>query len=119
MSSRTVYTFNSSDFYRVAGGDELDPWFESTVEITKDLVLGATSAAASYIDTGAYAAGPLSFRAAFTSSAARATFLALLGTTHTLSNTRGRSSSAMLTKAKAIDAGGAYQWYCDVSFEQR
>lgn len=117
--SKTIYTFSASTFTRAISGDEFDPWFESTVEYTKDVVLGATAGADSYIDIGAGGAAPLSLRAAFASSAARATLLALLGTAHTLSNTRGRSASALLTKARAIDTGLVGVWYADLVFEQR
>jgi hypothetical protein len=114
-SGITVYTFQSITFARVADGDSLEPWFSGSGQgYTKDVVLGGASV---YLDVGATIYGPLSFRASFLSSADRAAFVALLFTSATLSNTRGRSGTAVLTKATPIDEGLYKQYFCDVAFE--
>ncbi len=119
MSGKTVWTFRSTTFSRAISSDEFDPWFEEDPQITKDTVLGATAAADSYIDIGATAYGPLELRAAFSSSSTREMFITNnLLQSGTLSNTRSRSATALLIKARRIDAPPGY-YYADCTFEKR
>jgi len=119
MSGITTYTFNGIAFTRIVNSEVDPPWFFDGLELTRDTVLDASSGASSYIDIGARATTALEFRATFTTAGARSSFTALLGTTHTLANTRGHSGSALLTKAKPVNSGMSSVWYCDVAFELR
>ena len=103
---------------REVSGDEFPPWFDAEPQITKDAVLGATTAAQSYLDTGAIVYPPLTIRAAFASSSARETFItANLLQSGTLANTRSRSATALLVKAVRLDALPRY--LADLTFELR
>ncbi len=111
MSGRTVYTFGAATFWRE--GEEIVPWFYAEDQYTADVVLGS---ATTYVDIGAAAYPPLSFRASFASSAARQTLIGLRGTTGTLSNTRSKSDTATLVKATPVNQGNYGLWECDVTF---
>lgn len=120
MSLRTTYTINGSiTFQRVLPSPEFDPWFNSHVEYTKDPVLGATSAADSYVDVGALVVDTLSMRASLSSLSARTALLALQGQEVTLSNTRGQSGKVLVVNAKAVDRGDPGTFYVDMVLEQR
>jgi hypothetical protein len=113
---RTVWTFVSSSFYQHVG-EEYQGRFDGKYNYTKDLVLGATTAAQSYVDLGAFEVGPLTMRIEFNSSALRQTFQALMGTTGTLSNSVGLSYTALLVDVKRIDGLSVFR--CDATWEQR
>lgn len=116
--SKTTYTFRSSTFTRILDSDTFEPWFNAEPTVTKDAVLGATSASQSYIDIGATVIAPLHIRAEFASNAARNTFITNnLLQSGTLSNTRSRSATALLVRAVALDAFPLF--YADLTFEQR
>jgi len=117
MSGKTIWQFAGSSFYREVGGDEYAPRFDGKMNTTKDLVLGATTAAQSYVDLGAFEVAPLTMKIEFTTEAARNTFQALLGTSGTLSNTRGRSYTALLVEVKRIDT--FTRWLAEATWEQR
>ncbi len=97
--------------------DEYAPRFDGKYTYTKDLVLGATTAAQSYVDLGAFEVGPLTMKIEFTSEALRNTFQALIGTSATLSNTRGRSYTALLIEVKRIDT--YTRWLAEATWEAR
>jgi hypothetical protein len=115
--SKTVWTFSGSSFYRIVS-DEFAPRFDGKYQYTKDLVLGATSSADSYIDLGAFEVAPLQLRIEFDTEALRNTFQSLIGTSGTLSNTRGRSYSAILVGVMRVDAKGG-RWLADATWEAR
>jgi hypothetical protein len=120
MSLTTTYTVNGSiTFTRVLSSADFKPWFNTGVEVTKDVPLGAVDPSDSYIDIGAFSAGPLEMRASFSSQVARSSLSALLGQVVTLINTRGRSASALLISADEVDSGQAGLYYLDVKFEAR
>jgi hypothetical protein len=116
MSGKTIWTFNGSSFTRIVS-DEYAPRFDGKYQYTKDLVLGATTAAQSYVDLGAFEVGSISMRIEFTSEALRNTFQSYIGLTATLSNTRGRSYTAMLVSVQRVDTYN--QWLADATWEQR
>ena len=116
MSGKTVWTFSGATFTRVVQ-DEFEPTFNGRHPYVKDTVLGATTAAGSYIDLAGFEVGSLSMRIEFTSSALRDAFLGYQGTVATLSNTRGRTYSALLVDFKRIDDGR--HWWADAVWEQR
>ncbi len=115
--SKTIWTFNATYTFTRVVQDEFEPTFNGKYQYTKDLVLGATTAAQSYIDLGGFEVGPMSMRIEFTSSALRDAFLANYGITATLSNTRSRTYTAILLDIKRIDDG--VHWWADVVWEQR
>lgn len=106
----------TNTFYQLVS-DEYAGRFDGEYLITKDLVLGATTAAQSYVDLGAFVVGPLTLRCEFSSSALRNTFQSTIGTTGTLSNSLGISYTALLVKATRIENGGLY--IVDAMWEQR
>jgi hypothetical protein len=114
---KTVWTFNTTATFTQLVSDEYNERFDGKYQYTKDLVLGATTAAQSYVDLGAFEVGPLTLRIEFTTSALRNTFQGMIGTTATLSNTNGRSYTAMLTEVRRIENGGMY--LADATWEQR
>ena len=116
--ARVTWQFSGSSFYRHSG-EEFAPRFDAKVGYTKDTVLGATSAAQSYLDIGATEVGPLTLRCEFETEAARQTFQALIGTTGTLSNTAGLSYTATLLKVTRIEGGGGSIYRADTTWEQR
>lgn len=116
MAGKTVWTFNGATFTRVVE-ETFEPTFNGRHPYTKDLVLGATTAGGSYVDLAGFEVGPLSMRVEFTSSALRDAFLANQGVTATLSNTRGRSYTALLVDFKRIDDG--VHWWAEAVWEQR
>jgi len=116
MSGKTVWTFGAATFTRPVP-EEFEPTFNGKHPYTKDLVLGATTAAHSYVDLAGFEVGPLAMRIEFTSSALRDAFLAYQGTVATLSNTRGRTYTALLVDFKRIDDG--HHWWADAVWEQR
>jgi hypothetical protein len=115
-SRYAVYTYAGVDFIRRIDGDDLVPWFYPDSTYTKDVVLGGAQA---YIDLGASIYPPLTFRGSCLSSANRATLIAALGTTGTLSNTRGHSATVTLLKATPVNSGDYSQWWIDLLFELR
>lgn len=98
-------------------GDEFQPRFDGKWQYTKDLVLGATTSAQSYTDLGTFEIAPLQMRIEFGSEAGRQTFQGLHGMVGTLSNTRGRSYTALLVSVTRIDT--ANEWLADAVFEAR
>jgi hypothetical protein len=113
---RVIWQFSGSSFYQLVN-DEYAGRFDGKYIFTKDIVLGATTAAQSYIDLGAFEVTPLTMRIEFTTSAARQTFQALIGTTATLSNTLGISYTAILVDCRRVENGGMY--LADAVWEQR
>ena len=111
----TVYTFSGVDFVRILDGDSFQPWAFAELTYSADSVLGGT---VKYLDIGSSVAPAFSFRAALNSASDRFTLRGLLGTTGTLSNTRGRSDTMTLVKATPID-GQANQFWADLTFELR
>ncbi len=119
MSGTTVWTFGLSTFTRILQGGEFEPWFQAKGIYQKDVVLGATVAADSYIDTGAVEVGPLTIRARFDNTIDRDVFMGQLLAAGTLSNSKGYSGSAILLAANAIDSGLPDLFYVDATFELR
>lgn len=117
MSAET-WTFDGVTFERIISGDTIEPWFSEVLNYTKDTVLGATTAAQSYIDQGAVEVPPFEIRASFSSESARDAFLAKRYLTKTLSNTNGYSGTALLAKAKRANGGGTF-YFVDCVFELR
>lgn len=114
-SGIAVYTFASIDFARVGEGDVV-PWFYGELQYTKDAVLGGSL---TYLDIGATVAPPLSFRASCLNGTDRQQLINALGTTTTLSNTRGHSDTATLVKATPVNTGDYSRFWIDLTFEQR
>lgn len=111
----TVGATNVS-FYEIVG-DDYTLRFDGAYQYTKDVVLGATSAAQNYIDLGAFDVDPLSKQVEFTTSANRQTFFGLQGQTGTLSSSNGLTYTALLVRATRIE--GAIYPRCQAKWEQR
>jgi hypothetical protein len=116
ITGRTLWAFSGSYFVREVT-DEYAPRFDGKQNYTKDLVLGATTSAQSYVDIGAFEVAPLTMKIEFETEAARNTFQALIGTSGTLSNTRGRSYTALLVEVKRIDT--YTRWLAEATWEAR
>ena len=119
MSGKTVWTFIGLTATRPVDSDTYEPWYEAKLNYTRDLVLGATTAADSYLDVGAAEVPPLALRFEFASDSARQAFINLRGQTGTLSNTRGYSTTAMLVSTKRINTGMPSVFWLDLLFEAR
>jgi hypothetical protein len=109
---RTIWTYtptvgSPASFYQLVG-DEYQARFDGKWQYTKDLVLGATTAAQSYIDMGAFEVTPLNLRCEFDTSALRNAFQTLHGTVGTLSNTNGLSYAVLLVEVRRIENGGMF-----------
>jgi len=117
--ARTVYTFDGVDFKRLLTSDEWQPRFSITLLHTVDVVLGATTAADSYFDVGAWQFEPLEMRASFASDVDRDTFILKLGSVGALTNTRGLAVNAALVKAWRVDIGVPDIFLLDCTFVRR
>ena len=115
MTMHTTWTFDGLAFSRETAED-FTPWFASEVAVTEDAVLPDGATSRSYIDLGATTHPPLQLRARFDTSAERETFIGKLRTQALLTNTRGRSATALLEKAARVDAGRRYRFLLDVTF---
>lgn len=117
---RTVWTFTvgatAIAMYDQVG-DDYEQYFNGSLQTTKDTVLGATTAAQSYVDVGAFVVPPVSRRYEFLTSANRNVFYALQGSTGTLASSTGLSYTVLLTACKRIE--GAIYPRADVTWEQR
>lgn len=105
----TVYTFTANgttvQFIRRRSGT-IDGWFGVKPSYTKDSILpSGTTGGGVIIDFGAYDYKPLQITAELPSAVARATLKSLATYAGTLSNTKGRSASAVLTVADEPDEG--------------
>jgi hypothetical protein len=116
---RTLWSFADVSFFYELVNDDYQQRFDGEYQYTKDIVLGATTAAQSYIDLGGFVVAPMQKRIAFSTSAARQTFQALIGTTATLSNDAGLSYTATLLKVTRIEGGGGIIYRADAIWEQR
>lgn len=97
--------------------DDYKQRFDGKYNYTKDVVLGATTAAQNYIDIGAFDVAPMSKRCEFTTNAARDTFYGLQGLTGTLASSNGLSYTATLLSVERIQ--GAIYPRADAMWEQR
>jgi hypothetical protein len=113
---RTTWQFSGSTFYEIVQ-DDYQQRFDGEYQYTKDVVLGATTSAQSYIDLGAFVVAPMTKRVEFSTSALRQTFQALIGTTATLSSSTGLTYTATLLKVTRID--GALFYRADATWEAR
>lgn len=113
---RTIYTFAGITFARVAASDELVPWLYPELQFTKDAVLGGS---VTYLDIGAKVAPPLAFRASCLSNNDRGGLIDALGTSGTLSNSRGHTATVTLTKSTPINSGDYSHWFIELTFELR
>ncbi len=115
-SGTTTYTFAGVTFARVVESDEVVPWLYPQPQYTIDTVLGG---ARTYLDIGASVAPPLSFRASCLSAANRVTLIGAVGTSGTLTNTRGHTATVTLVKAVPVNSAPYAQWLIDLIFELR
>ncbi len=113
---RTLWTFSASTYYEIVQ-DDYQQRFDGEYQYTKDIVLGATTSAQSYIDLGAFVVAPMTKRCEFTTTAARQTFQGLIGTTATLSSSTGLTYTATLVKVTRIE--GAILPRADAVWEAR
>ena len=116
---RTIWTFDGIDFRRLLTSDEWQPRFSITGLYTKDIVLGATTAADSYVDTGAWQFEPLEMRAVFDTDADRDNMILKLLSSGALTNDTGLAVTAMLVKAWRVNIGVAGIYALDLTFERR
>lgn len=98
-------------------GDDYLLRFDGKFSYTKDLVLGATTAAQNYIDIGAFDVDPLPQTAEFATSADRQTFFGLQMQLGTLASSNGLSYTVLLVQATRIE--GALFPRCQAKWEQR
>jgi hypothetical protein len=116
--SIVTWTFDGVSARRVTS-DEFDPWFPISGLYTKDVVLDARTAADSYTDIGAWQFDVLEMRWEFTTEAARDTMINKLLTIGTLSNSAGRTTSALLVRARRVNGRQQGSALLDVTFERR
>jgi hypothetical protein len=109
----TTYTFAGITFKRVVG-DDYEPWVWGDIQYSRDVVLGGTKA---YIDIGATVYPPLTFRASCGSTADRAALYAAVGTTGTLTSSRGLSGTFTLVKARPVNGTPHTAYYLDTVWE--
>jgi hypothetical protein len=114
---RTVWTFNTTATFYEFAAEDYQQRFDGEYQYTKDIVLGATTAAQSYVDLGAFVVAPMTKKIEFTTSAARQSFQAMIGTTATLSSSTGLSYTATLLRVTRIE--GAIYPRAEAMWEQR
>lgn len=112
----TTYTILGVTIARSVDEGGHEPWLYPDLEYTKDVVLGG---GLSYLDSGANVYPPLSFRASCLSGADRQALINALGTTATLTNSRGHSDTVTIVKARPINQGNNREYWLDLTFELR
>lgn len=94
-------------FYRPLAQGEVVPWFYPESQYTADGVLGGTQV---YLDIGGDTVVPLPLRGLCKSAADRQALISARPSTGTISNSRGHTATASLTKASPINIDD-YAWF--------
>jgi hypothetical protein len=119
--SKTTYTYTvggtTVTFTHQAGG-EFERWFEEDTAHTESYILRGTSRRL-VIDVGGVTYSPLRVRAEVASEATIATLRSLRAQQGTLSNSRGRSASAILLTIRESEPNNtSYGRIADLTFKR-
>jgi hypothetical protein len=98
-----TWTFRSTTFRRIVGGDDDARWFVATVNRTVDLI---ATTGTRIVDIGGTERAPLTFIALCDDATDAAALVGAIGLTGTLANPTGQSATALLVEATRLIADG-------------